>query len=291
MRSSLSPRRLAAGVLSLTLAGSVLATATAGTAQAAGSAHVPTTHVKITKYHNVKMPTTLRPGLNRLVIRSTREAGFQLIRAKKGYTKAEAVRDANRMFENVRAMRRFERNTVLLGGMGTRAGEPAILWTRLPAGRYWALDTYAETTKFRRVHDVRVAGDRVPGRLPGARTIRATGEVDWASRPKVIPRSGILRFRNDSTDNHFLELTRLKKGKTVADFREWVEGVMNGVEAPPPVVFSDSLHSGLVSSGKTMSQRYELRPGNYVLMCWWPDTDMDLMPHVFMGMYRGVTVR
>lgn len=46
----------------------------------------------------------------------------------------------------------------------------------------------------------------------------------------------------------------------------------------------------MVSPGKSMTMRYSLPPGNYVMICFWPDADMGGMPHAFMGMYRGIRI-
>jgi len=284
-------RRLAAGALSLALAGSFLTAATATTAQAASSAKAPTTKVWVTKYHNIEMPDRLRPGVHRFVVRTSRDAGFQIIRPRKGYTKREALRDAGQMFENVKVLRRFERNTVLMGGVNARKGEPGIMWTRLPRGRYWVLDVNDNRAKVRKVHDLRVGGERLRGMLPSTATIRSVKEASWAARPKTMNNRGILKYRNNSTDNHFIELAKLQPGKTAADFEEWLEQLMQGNETQPPIDFSAATASGIIAPGKAMSMRYDLPPGKYMLLCWWPDSDMGGAPHVFMGMYRGITLR
>ena len=66
---------------------------------------------------------------------------------------------------------------------------------------------------------------------------------------------------------------------------------MQGNETRAPVRWGVGMETGVVGPDRAMSMTYDLPPGKYVLMCWWPDTDMDNMPHVFMGMYREVTVR
>jgi hypothetical protein len=40
-----------------------------------------------------------------------------------------------------------------------------------------------------------------------------------------------------------------------------------------------------------MTMRYSLSHGHYVLLCWWPDAEMGGMPHAFMGMFRGITLK
>lgn len=284
-----SPRRLLAGALSVALAGSFLTTATATSARADDGPR--TVHVKITKYNNVKMPDVIRPGVHRFVISSTRQAGFQIIRPLAGYTVREGTRDANVMFEDAKAMRRFERNTVLIGGAESEPGEPGVAWMRLPEGRYWAVDTNARKTLARKVHSFRAAGTPFTGELPGDVTVRAVDHVGWAALPKRIPTKGLLRFRNASDAVHVLGLVKLKRGKTMADFEEWVEQLKQGNETPPPVNFDIGTASGVIDPDRTQSVRYDLPAGQYVMVCWWPDADMDLTPHFFMGMYRGVTLR
>lgn len=289
MSRSPSPRRVLASALTVALAGSLVTTATATSAQAHNGSR--TVHVKITKYHNVKMPDVIRPGVHRFVIRSTRDAGLQIIRPRAGYTKREAARDIAIMFDNPRAMRRFERRTVLIGGAESRAGEASVAWMRLVQGRYWALDTHPRKTLARKIQTFRATGQEITGRLPRTATVRAVNHVDWAARPQRIPSSGLLRFRNASDAVHVLALVKLKRGKTMADFDEWVEQLKQGNETPPPVNFDIGTGSGVIDPGRTQSFRYDLPPGRYVMVCWWPDADMGMLPHFMMGMYRGITLR
>lgn len=289
MSTTSSPRRLAAGAITMALAGSLLTTATTVTAQAADGPR--TVHVKVTKYHNVKMPNVVRPGVHRFEVTSTREGGLHILRPRPGYTKREAVRDANMMFERPKVLRRFERNTTFVGGVWTQPGDPAVAWMRIPRGRYWAVDVSPSKLLARKVVTFRSAGERLTGRLPGDATIRAVGHASWAALPKQIPAEGVIRFRNPSHANHFLGLTKLKAGKTMADFEEWVEQAKQGNETEPPVDFSAGLETGVVDPDRAMSLRYDLPPGKYVMVCWWPDAEMGNMPHVFMGMYRGITLR
>jgi hypothetical protein len=249
--------------------------------------------VHITKYSNVKMPTRLRPGVHRFVVRSTRSGGFQLLRPHAGYTKREFAHDLRVGFQgDVAAFKRFERSTDLLGGVNTdRGGAPGVMWARVPRGRVWALDANADRTPPRKVLTLHVAGARIAGVLPGRATLRAINEADFAKRPRAIPGSGRLIVRNNSTDNHFFGLAKLRPGKTVADFKEWVDQTMQGNDTPPPVNFDVGVDTGVVSPGRAMSLTYDVPAGDYILMCFWPDVDADFTPHAFMGMYRGVRVR
>jgi hypothetical protein len=243
----------------------------------------------------VHMPTQLRPGVHRFVVRSVKSSAFQLLRPHRGYTKREAVRDVTRGLiteqSNVRALRRFERNTELLGGVSSAPGTPGVMWARLHAGRYWAVDTNLMKLGPRKLHTVDVRGHRVAGALPAGPTLRAIHETQWAPKPASIPARGVLRFVNDSTDNHFIAMGKLLPGKTVDDFAAWVKAVQGGAQTPPPLdMSSPGLDSGALSPGHAMAMRYHVPPGDYVLTCFWPDADMGGLPHAFMGMYRGITV-
>lgn len=281
-------RRLAAGALSLGLATTALSAAPVAGAQAA---QAPTVHVHITKYHNVKMPTRLRPGVHRFVVHSTRDAGFQILRPHAGYTKREVARDVATMFERPKVLARFERGVDLVAGVNSGHGEPGIMWTRLPRGHYWVVDTNPSRPEPKKILDLHVAGARLPGTLPGHATLRAIREVDFAKKPASIPRSGRLVLRNNSVDNHFFGISKLLPGKTMQDFEAWLEDAMSGVNSAPPVNFDVGLDTGVVGPGRAMSMKYDLPPGHYVMVCWWPDAEMGNMPHVFMGMYRGLRVR
>ncbi len=284
-------RRVAAGALSLCLTGTVLSTVAVTGAQAGQATEAPTVHVWVTKYHNIKMPTQLRPGVHRFAVRSRKSAGFQIVRPHAGYTKRELSRDVVKIFESPKALKRFERNVDLVAGANSRRGEPAFMWARLPAGHYWAVDTNPDRPLPKKILDLHVAGARLHGMLPGRATLRAINEAEFAPSPKSIPGSGRLVLRNNSVDNHFFGISKLLPGKTMKDFKAWLDDAMNGGNSAPPVSFDVGLDTGVVGPGRAMSLKYDLPPGKYVMVCWWPDAEMGNMPHVFMGMYRGLRVR
>jgi hypothetical protein len=249
-------------------------------------------HVRINADRQISMPSHLRPGVHRFVIRSAKTSSFQIIKARAGYTKRELAHDVGVMFNDVKAFKRFERNVRLFGGVPSRHGEPGVMRVRLRPGHYWVADTNDSKTTPADLADLQVGGDRTGGRIGGTATLRAINEVDFAKRPRSIASKGLLRLRNDSVDNHFFEIAKLAPGKTMKDFRAWIKGVQQGEQAPPPIdEKARSIDSGVISPGLAMSMPYHLSPGRYVVICWWSDADMDLMPHAFMGMYRGLRVR
>lgn len=293
MRHAGTGRSLAAAGMAVAMTAALLSGAVPAGAQPAEAAAPPTVQVEITKFHNVKMPTSLRPGVHRFVVRSTRNAALQLVKPRAGYTKRQLAHDVRVGFEDdPRAFRRFERRTVFLGGVSSEGrGPAAVMFARVPRGRVWALDTNAPRTLPRKVRTLDVAGARLRGVLRGVATLRAVGEHEFAERPRAIPGSGRLVLRNPSRANHFFSLVRLRKGKTVTDFAEWLEGATNDDQGAPPVNFDVAVESGVIGPDRAMSMRYALPPGRYVLLCWWPDADMGMAPHAVLGMFRGVRMR
>ena len=268
------------------------ATVSAADASSASTGVAPqTVEVFIKRDGTVVMPTEIRPGVTKFTISSRRAAGFQIVQAAEGYTKAQLMRDVNAGLGNnrMKALRRFEANVTLLGGMSSTSTKPATMSVNLDAGTYWALDTMPQNLEAAKILTFEVAGESVGGRLAG-HVIRATGEHTWGKMTPSIPTTGRIWFQNRSDAPHFIALSKLAKGKTMKDFRAWIEGLKAGNETPPPVNFDVSLDTGVISGGKSMSLKYRLPAGRYVLTCWWPDSDMGGMPHALMGMYRGLKV-
>jgi hypothetical protein len=292
-----SRARLALATAVGMIATGALSTAAVTPAQAATPPHIK---VWVTKGHHVHMTTHMRPGVHKFGVRSARSASFQLIRPHAGYTKRELVHDVatglntdNPTPKALRAIKRFERHVTLVGGVPSGPHRRGVMWADLTRGTYWAADTNDPKTTVADLLTVRVGGRRVAGAMPRGSTVRAINEVDWAKRPASMPHAGIMTFRNDSEDNHFVAMARLKKGKTMADFRRWINKAKRGVDPGPPPVNESApeLDSGVVSPGHEMAMRYDLPRGHYVMICWWPDADMGGMPHAFMGMYRGIWLK
>lgn len=272
------------------MAGAPTSTASVADARSA-AAGGQVVNVVVNRNRTLTMPGTIRPGLTNFRITSRRAASFQILQTAPGYTPREAARDANAAFtkNNLKALRRFEANTTLLGGVDTRPEKPTRMSVKLPRGSYWALDVSAPLLDPAKVFGFTVSGTSVGGRNTG-RIIRAVDSTKWGKLSQHLPTQGRIWFQNRSTENHFIVLAKLAKGKTMADFRRWVQQTKQGQQVAPPVSMRGGLSTGAISSGKSMSLPYRLAAGDYVLMCFWPDADMGGTPHVLMGMYRGLRV-
>jgi hypothetical protein len=288
-RSTRPALRLTAATAGVILAATGLAVVTSSPATAEAG---DTTKVKVTKRNTVDMPTKLAPGVHRFVVRSVGFSGFQLVRPAPGYTKRELARDVATGFEgNVKAFKRFERNVDLIGGVSADSGQKGVMWAELERGTYWAFDTDPERFLASKMLTVRVRGASVGGALPATPTLTASGVASWAEDPTSIPASGKVTLRNESDANHFFGVAKLKAGRTMADVDAFVEAIMND-ENPgkSPLRFGVGFESGAVGPGGTMTMKYDLPPGEYVMVCFWPMPEHDMMPHMFMGMYRQLTI-
>ena len=288
----MSVQRIAASAVSVVVltAGALTGGSAGAAGQAAGQGTAAgTVPVSISAAHNVMMPATIQPGVNQFrVTTEAKSSGFQLLQLAEGYTLDEAIADVEAGLEKnrLKALKRFEANVTLFGGVHVLAGKIGKLTVSLPAGSYYAADI--ERNRPSAFTAFTVAGADTGAAMPAGPSIRAVKSTSWAKRPKTIPRRGMLTFKNRTDNNHFVGLAKLKKGKTVEDFEAWVSGIMEGEEGPPPVDFRVSFDSGVVSPGHTVAMNYRLPKGNYVLACFWPDASMGGMPHGFMGMYRGI---
>lgn len=223
--------KIGAFATSLALVGAATMTATVTAAPAQSAATTSPVVVSISATRVVTMPTTIQPGVNtfRVTTANKRGSGFQLVMPAPGYTAAEAARDIEKGLDrgNVKALKRFEANITLFGGMGVTRDKPGKLVVALDEGTYWALDT--NTNDPAKFFEFTVAGADTGNVMPTAgATIKAVRDTTWANKPASIPNKGLLRFKNAASQNHFIVMVKLKKGKTYRDFKEWFlgEGVL-----------------------------------------------------------------
>ena len=254
------------------------------------------TTVSISGTRVITMPTTLHPGVQKFVVTSKKESLFQVVQAKDGYTAQQAAKDINAGLNkgnDLKALKRFQKNVTLVGGIDSTPGHAATVWLDIPTGaNVWAIDAggnYAQASKF---VPLTVTGDDTGAGWPSSPKVKAVKLTTWASKPASIPTHGKLTFKNVSGNNHFLEMFKLAKGKTLKDFAAWIKAVKMGQNSPPPIDFrARSASTGVISPYQAMTFKYHLDPGTYIMACFWPDASMGGMPHAFMGMYRSITVK
>jgi hypothetical protein len=265
---------------------------TGGTTGAAGQAAERETAasmiaVSIDKAGAVTMPAVVAPGVNTYKITTARRSSaLQVVALAPGYTTEQADADVVNGLEKgrLKALKRFEANTTLLGGATATKDKAGKLAIDLAPGTYYALDTSKSGSPWTLFT---VSGVDTGATLPADTRVTAIDSTKWSKKPAAIPRKGWLKFKNRSDQNHFISLVKLLPGKTLDDFAAFLESE----SGPPPIDFGVTADSGVLSPGHDMAMKYRLARGNYVLVCFWPDASMGGMPHAFMGMYRMVKVR
>ncbi len=265
---------------------------TGGTTGAAGQAAERETAasmiaVSIDKAGAVTMPAVVAPGVNTYKITTARRSSaLQVVALAPGYTTEQADADVVDGLEKgkLKALKRFEANTTLLGGATATKDKAGKLAIDLAPGAYYALDTSKSGSPWTLFT---VSGVDTGATLPADTRVTAIDSTKWSKKPAAIPRKGWLKFKNRSDQNHFVSLVKLLPGKTLDDFTAFLESE----SGPPPIDFGVTVDSGVLSPGHDMAMKYRLARGNYVLVCFWPDASMGGMPHALMGMYRMVKVR
>lgn len=278
-------RRTLAIVCATALASSpvLLAPTTAGAsgaATASAPAAMPHLTAKATKRGiNVKGTDGLRPGRVHLTVKGP--ATVEFVRFDEGYGPDEFVSDVNKCGEkcNVKALRRAIDNTTIIGG--TTAGDATIVFPN--AGTYAPFSVGQRGVTVGRSFSV-------SGPLRQSRTPRVDGSIiakkglAWGGA-STLPADGRFEFKNRRNAGvpHFVQLQQVVEG-TTAD--QVLESFQAGPSGPPPPFLEASLFTGTLSAGRSMTVDYDLPPGAYAVMCFFPDPDMKGMPHAFMGMIR-----
>ena len=206
---------------------------------------------------------------------------LQLVRFQNGYTPQQLEQDFNIDPEkDVSAIQRIDNGVVLLGGVNAAPQHPGTLVVRLRATQLMAFDTNGNTT----------ATINVVGTAPEQEKVAHDGKYTafsfgWGVS-KHLPASGMVKFANQADQPHFLVIQRVKDSTTNAKVRKFIN---SGGQGNPPWALKASTDSGVLSPGKSQLFSYDLPAGKYLAACFWPDYFTG-MPHVFMGMWKLVTL-
>ena len=285
--------KIRAAATSLALVGAATLTAAPTAAPAQSAATTTPVAVSISSKRVVTMPTTIQPGVNTFKVTSAAKqgSGFQLVKPAPGYTASEASRDIDKGLEqgNIKALKRFEANVTLLGGMAARRHHRHPRRRSRPGQLLGVGHQHQRPGEVLRLHR---RGCRDGQRDAGGRDDQGKAGDDVGHEPASIPHKGLLTFKNAASNNHFIEMGKLKKGYTYKDFKKWFASAQQGPpQGPSPVNFDIGLGSGVVSPGYSATFNYNLPKGDYVMLCFWPDASMGGMPHAFMGMHRVITLK
>ena len=227
--------------------------------------------------------TTLHAGRYQFhVVARSGAHTLQLLRFQNGYTPQQAQSDFNGAFSgNVPAVQRIDNGVVFLGGADARPEHPADMVVQLHGTtQLAAIDQNGDA----------VAMLNVVGKAPDQKNVAHDGKYTafsygWAVSSH-LPASGMVKFANQADQPHFLALQHVKDSTTNAKVRKFIN---SGGQGNPPWVLKGSADSGVLSPGKSQLLNYDLKPGKYLVACFWPDYFTG-MPHAFMGMWKLVTL-
>lgn len=281
-------RKLITAAASAGVAGAVALGVCVAATGASAAPNRPLTTFHIGNAGAVQGPSHIAPGLVGMHITGAKHTLFQIIESKHGAGKSVALKDLGET--NQGQVKDLENDFKLIGGTPAHGSD---LYVKLNAGKYFALDVDEKQPSAAKILKITVSGARSNSfqPTPGA-TITSRGDMKWGKLPNHIPASGYLQFRNNSkkdlNNTHFIDLERLANGKKYGDVKKVFEG-----KEQPSAVFAggkdSSLGTGVISHGRTQVSTYSLKPGRYMLACFFPDR-ANGQPHAFMGMYRTIRV-
>jgi hypothetical protein len=224
----------------------------------------------------------LRAGRVRLTVKGNTTVEFA--KFAPGYDVKDFTRDVNAFGAdgNMRAFKRALRNTTFLGGLAPGGSGTIVLPA---AGRYSAF----------------AVGERgfIPGPTfrVGPKKARPMPDVDgriiakrglsWGGSSH-LPAKGTFLFKNRRTAGvpHFVVLQQVAEGTTADEVLEFLQSEEEG--PPPAWLERGAMETGSLSPGRAMTVDYDLPPGQYAVLCFFPDPKMGGMPHAMMGMIRMI---
>lgn len=121
--------------------------------------------------------------------------------------------------------------------------------------------------------------------LPAADVTVKLSDYDFVFDKPLTAGAHVVRVDNTGPQAHEIVVAELAPGKTAADFVKWETG---GEKGPLP---ANRWLGGVagIDSGKSATFTVTLKPGNYLVICFWPDAK-DGKPHLVHGMIKQITV-
>jgi hypothetical protein len=262
----------------------LVAVAVVGTTAAGASARagIPTVTVRMNGDHlRVVGGTTLHAGrIQFKVVAVDRGHILQITRFHRGYSLKEAGPDFGKAFSgDTDAIRRIDENITFRGGMQARPNKPGWFVVTLREGHFIFFDINGDG----------LARVTVRGDLPQRERVPHTGTITafsygFESTPETLPAQGTFYFKNQADQPHFLDMHRVAEGTTRRQVQRYFDSDANG---DPAWILSGGTSLGVISPYFGQMATYDLPPGQYVIMCFWPAIDTG-MPHAFMGMFKFI---
>ncbi|MDP8943465.1 MAG: hypothetical protein M3N16_05025 [Actinomycetota bacterium] len=269
----------------LLLAGLGLAAATGcgGEERPAAQARARPLAIEVTEpspgRYRFRAPARVPAGMVRMTLRNAgmSEHRAQLVRVEGRHTAGEVLR-ARRGGGRIPGWLSFA------GGVGvTRPGRTASVTQPLRPGTHYLVGATGDRGTPARLEVVGEAARSEPPR-PGA-SIEST-EYSFAGTG-LRPGRNAVRFHNAGFEPHHVVAVPIRRGSTLADVRDVLEGRGSGRS---PVDLDRAQETAILDEGQTQVTELDLRPGSYALLCFVRDRGGG-PPHVARGMVDGITVR
>ena len=121
--------------------------------------------------------------------------------------------------------------------------------------------------------------------LPAADDTVKLSDYDFVFDKPLTAGTHTVRVHNLGPQPHEIVVAELAPGRSAADFVKWETG---GEKGPLPANRWLGGVAGM-DNGKSATFTVTLKPGNYLVICFWPDAK-DGKPHFVHGMIKQVTV-
>ena len=206
---------------------------------------------------------------------------LQLARFHNGYTAQQAQKDFQSAFNgDVAAIDRIDHGVVFRGGAEATPHHPGDMVVSLAKGQFLATDQNGNAGAVLQI--VGTAPSRVNQPATGYYTAYSYGWVTSSN----LPAKGWVNVANLADQPHFLVLQHVKSNTTNKMVRDFISA---GGNSQPSWGLKETAQSGVISPGTSQKVTYNLPAGKYLVACFWPDYFTG-MPHMFMGMWKLVTL-
>lgn len=202
----------------------------------------------------------------------------EIVKFDRGYEDREFKRDLKAANKgDIKALKRAIANVEFLGGYEPGGSGTVVL----PRSGEYTVFSFASRDL---AHFVAAAVKKAPTPAVDGKIVGKAGPV-WGGS-NTLPSKGTFLFKNaDKTVPHFVILQQVPEGTTTDQVLQFLQ-----TEAGPPPFLEAGMETASLSPGRKMTVNYDLPPGQYVIMCFFPDPNMQGMPHALMGMLKMITL-
>jgi hypothetical protein len=265
------------------------------TVAAAVTTAVPGTrpHVTVVAHdYSFDLPATIPSGYVDITLQNDGKQDHQMQLVKLGDSTYDAFKAAA-ITTNIGAV---SKNAVFVGGPNNAApGKSTTVTLKLDPGLY-AVTCFIPGTDGKphaahgMIGQVQAAfGTQSVNVAPVAHSKIILGDFSF-TLPAGFTGKGVVDVSNQGTEVHELNLFKLAPGKTVKDATAFLLTKPGTPPPPGPPSFTAITGTVGLTPGQNAWLDMHLAPGNYLLICFFPDPKKGDIPHAAEGMVKGFTI-